>query len=93
MLCEAYAGESMVANSLIDIDALRKARSKPAMTNLLARQRLELFQSVYASPNFYPADNLLDANGATKVPDRSHFLSQQAGVIERLHSAGIFTHA
>jgi deaminated glutathione amidase len=91
VLCEAYAGESMVANALIDIGALRKARSKPAMTNVLARQRLELFQSVYASPNFYPANNLLDANGATKVPDRSHFLSQQAGVIERLHSAGIFT--
>jgi predicted amidohydrolase len=89
VMCEAYAGESMVANALLDVGALRAARAKPAMTNLLARQRLELFRSTYASENFYPADNLLQPDGAATVPSRSHFLEQQAGVIQRLREQGI----
>jgi predicted amidohydrolase len=90
VMCEAYAGESMVANALIDIGALRKARLKPAMTNLLARQRLALFETTYASRSYYPADNLLDPGGLTITPDRSHFLSQQAAVIARLRDEDIF---
>lgn len=90
VVCEAYAGESMVANALIDLGALRQARLKPAMTNLLARQRLELFRASYANANYYPADNLIDATGATLMPDRTHFLAEQAGVIQRLRDQGIF---
>ena len=89
VMTEAYAGESMVGHALIDIERLREARSKPAMTNLLARQRLSLFRSTYDQDLFYPEDNLIGAEGETVVPDRQHFMSQQSAVIERLRKAGL----
>jgi predicted amidohydrolase len=89
LMTEAYTGESMVGHALIDIERLREARSKPAMTNLLARQRLSLFRSTYEQPHFYPEDNLVNEDGAITVPDRSHFMGQQSAVIEGLKKAGL----
>ena len=89
VMTEAYTGESMVGNGLIDIERLREARAKPAMTNMLARQRLSLFRSTYAADHFYPADNLLNEAGEVTVPDRAHFMGQQATVIENLKKAGL----
>ena len=89
VMTEAYTGESMVGHALIDIERLREARSKPAMTNLLARQRLSLFRSTYEQPHFYPEDNLVNEDGAITVPDRSHFMGQQSAVIEGLKKAGL----
>ena len=89
LLTEAYTGESMVAHAVIDIERLREARAKPAMTNLIARQRLSLFRSTYDQPNFYPADNLIDEAGDAIKPDRSHFLEQQARVIAELKKADL----
>jgi predicted amidohydrolase len=89
VMTEAYTGESMVGHALIDIERLREARSKPAMTNLLARQRLSLFCSTYEQQHFYPEDNLVNEDGAITVPDRSHFMGQQSAVIEGLKKAGL----
>ena len=89
VMTEAYTGESMVGHALIDIERLREARGKPAMTNLLARQRLSLFRSTYEQPHFYPEDNLVNEEGAITVPDRSHFMGQQSAVIDRLKKAGL----
>ena len=89
VMTEAYTGESMVGNGLIDIERLREARAKPAMTNMLARQRLSLFRSTYAADHFYPADNLLNEAGEVTVPDRAHFMGQQSTVIENLKKAGL----
>ncbi|MBU02748.1 MAG: nitrilase [Halieaceae bacterium] len=89
VMTEAYTGESMVGNGLIDIERLREARAKPAMTNMLARQRLSLFRSTYAADHFYPADNLLSDAGEVTVPDRAHFMGQQSTVIENLKKAGL----
>ena len=89
VMTEAYTGESMVGNGLIDIERLREARAKPAMTNMLARQRLSLFRSTYAADHFYPADNLLNEAGEVTVPDRAHFMGQQATVVENLKKAGL----
>ena len=89
VMTEAYTGESMVGNGLIDIERLREARAKPAMTNMLARQRLSLFRSTYAADQFYPADNLLNEAGEVTVPDRAHFMGQQSTVIENLKKAGL----
>jgi hypothetical protein len=79
----------MVGHALIDIERLREARCKPAMTNLLARQRLSLFRSTYEQAHFYPEDNLVDEEGTVTVPDRSHFMSQQSAVIKGLKKAGL----
>ena len=89
VLTEAYTGESMVAHAGIDIERLREARAKPAMTNLIARQRLSLFRSTYEQAGFYPEDNLINEEGETLVPDRSHFLEQQSVVITQLQEAGL----
>lgn len=89
VMTEAYTGESMVGNGLIDIERLREARAKPAMTNMLARQRLSLFRSTYAADHFYPVDNLLNEAGEVTVPDRAHFMGQQSTVIENLKKAGL----
>ena len=88
VLAEAAQGESMNGFAEIDISALRRARAKPAMTNMLARQRTELFASVYGSNPVYPANNLLD-NGKVKEPDRNHFMETQRAAIRALQQRGV----
>lgn len=85
-LAEAGPGDSVVANAQIDLTALRRARRRPGMGNLLARQRLELFAAAYAG-TVQPANSLIE-NGTVKTPDRRHFTETQAQVIERLARAG-----
>ncbi len=88
VLAEAAFGESLNGNGEIQIDALRAARSKPAMTNLLARQRLELFTSTYGGEPVHPANGLLE-EGEVRVPDRAWFMRSQAEVIEALRKRGV----
>ena len=83
VLAEAGYGESMVANAIIDIDALRVARSRPGMPNVLSRQRLELFRPVYAQ-TVHAANGLLNHDGQVSVPPRSYFVKTQQEIIERL---------
>jgi predicted amidohydrolase len=85
---EAMNGESANACAEIDLAALRRYRQRPGMGNLLARQRLELFRETY-SGSLHPANTMLDAQGAARVPERSHFLSVQKAVIERLTRDGV----
>ena len=79
----------MVAHAVIDIERLREARAKPAMTNVIARQRLSLFRSTYEQAGFYPEDNLINDEGEVLVPDRSHFVEQQSAVITQLKKDGL----
>ena len=88
-MAEAYCGESMVANALVDIERLREARRKPAMTNMLARQRLDLFADTYREHTRYPSNNLVAEGGEIAVPDRNHFMSQQQAVIDKLLDEGL----
>ncbi len=85
---EAGAGESMVANTTIDIAAQRRYRKKPGMGNMLSRQRLELFAATYAG-SVYPANNMLDANGQPVVPERAHFMATQRKSIDLLLAKGV----
>ncbi len=81
VLAEAGYGESMVANADIDLAALREFRQRPAMGNLLARQRTELYAQSYASTSIYPPDTLLG-----QVAERQHFIRTQQEVIKKLYS-------
>lgn len=83
VLAEADTGESMAGSAVVHIEALREARSKPAMTNMLARQRLEIFSDVYAKQTVYPVNNMLQ-DGKVVVPDRAHFMQCQETAINRL---------
>ncbi len=90
VLAESDTGESMCANAEIDICALRSARSRPGMVNMLARQRLELFASTYSNKHVYPANNMLGEDGVT-VPDRQHFETTMKTTIARLLEQGIIS--
>ncbi|MBL8329739.1 MAG: hypothetical protein JNJ71_12875 [Rubrivivax sp.] len=85
---EAGFGESMVAHAEIDIAAVRRARARPGMANVLARQRLELFAALYAG-SVYPPNTMLDADGAPTVPERSHFMAQQLRALAALRARGV----
>lgn len=85
---EAGFGESMVAHAEIDIAPVRRARARPGMPNLLARQRLELFANCYAG-SVYPANTMLGSDGAVVVPPRSHFMATQQRAIEVLRQRGV----
>jgi deaminated glutathione amidase len=77
--CEAGFGESMVANTTLDIETLRAYRMRPGMSNFLSRQRFELFAPTYQQV-VYPANSL-----ANKVPQRSHFVEMQKEVIQKIN--------
>ena len=83
VMAETLPGESSNANALLDIERLRQARRKPAMTNMVARQRFEVVKSTYTQ-TIYPANNLAD-----KMPDRTHFLDIQKEVIQGLIDRGV----
>lgn len=80
VLGEAGPGESMCGNGEIDIENLRRSRRRPGMTNVLARQRLELFADIYAGEPVYPANNISEG----EVPDRSHFVKTLSNAISSL---------
>ena len=84
ILIEAGFGESMVANATIDLRGLRDFRQRPGMSNLLARQRTELFAASYADTQIYPSNTLLDAE-----PTRAHFLEVQKTTIAQMLAKGI----
>jgi predicted amidohydrolase len=87
VLAAADSGESMCGNAELDIGALRRVRRKPAMTNMLARQRLELYGETYGG-SIYPANNLDTAEGVS-VPGREHYLETQRRAIEILVERGV----
>ena len=87
-LAESNSGETFTAFADIDLGALRAARRRPAMTNFLARQRLELFAPVYAAASPQTANALIE-DGEVVVPDRDHFRRVQEEAIARLDEAGV----
>lgn len=83
VLIEAGFGESMVANAELDIEALRRWRQRPGMSNVLSRQRTELFAASYADIKVHEANGL-----ANRKPDRGYFVEAQKAALARLRVAG-----
>jgi len=86
VLVEAGPGESMVANAIVDVGALRAARRTPGMGNLLARVKPALWTQVYADADV-ERPNGLQGGGV----ERAYFVRRQAEVIDRLQRAGVIT--
>ncbi len=84
ILAEAGTGESMVANAEIDLAALRRARQRPGMGNIISRQRLELYAPIYNDISVYPPNSLQE-----KKAERSHFVQTQLEVIENLKKRSV----
>ncbi|HOB12613.1 MAG TPA: nitrilase-related carbon-nitrogen hydrolase [Novosphingobium sp.] len=88
VLAESNSRETFTAFAEIDLAALRATRRKPAMTNFLARQRLELFAAVYAGKSPQPADSLIQDNEVI-IPNRDFFKRIQEESIERMIKDGV----
>ena len=83
VLAETGPGESMAAFADIDLAALRQYRRRPGLTNLLARQRPELYVDCYRQARIYPANTML----RDKV-ERQHFIQTQRDTIAQLAERG-----
>lgn len=82
-LAEAGQGETFNANAILDINALREARRKTGMSNLLSRIPTVAFISKYSQANHAPA------NRTSKLIERSEAIAQQETVIERMIADGV----
>ena len=89
VLVDAGPGETMSAFAAIDIEALRAERRRPGMSNLLARQRFELYADTYAHHSLYPP-NTIAAIGDAPL-ERRHFLDTQRRTIDALVTRGVIT--
>lgn len=78
-LVESGWGPTMTAHGSIDLHALRSHRRRPGMSNMLSRQRFELFAESYATLGSQSANSLLDTK-----PERSHFIQAQMDSIRKL---------
>ncbi len=88
ILAQSNAGETFTAFADIDLAALRAARRKPGMTNMLSRQRNALFASTYSTDTHQHANSLIE-NGIVKTPDRDHFKRVSEATIARLAKDGL----
>ena len=88
VLAESNSGETFTAFADIDVGALRAARRKPGMTNMLSRQRTGLFASTYAGETHQQANGLIKVNDVT-IPDRDYFQRASEATIARLAKDGL----
>jgi predicted amidohydrolase len=86
VLVSSGPGETMTAYAEIDLAASRRARRRPGMANLFARNRFDLYAREYAGARFHEANGL---DG--RAPDRSYFGEAHRAVIERLASEGVIS--
>lgn len=85
-LGEAGSGETMNANGVLDLNALRETRRKTGMTNTLSRLPLAAFAPAYAETELAPPNRTPDG----RMVQRADALAQQQAVIDRLVASGVF---
>lgn len=90
LVSQSGDGETFTAFGAIDLSAQRAARRRPAMTNMLARQRPGLWAEAYSAASLpFEQGNTMMQGGNAVVPDRDHFNRAQDAIIARLDRAGI----
>lgn len=82
-------GESMSANAVLDVGALRRERRRIGMANILSRQAYGLFAESYAQADYHRANFLLEGEEVVEPPDRLVFRQRQEDTIERLIKSGL----
>ena len=87
VLAVAGMGESMAANTEIDIAGLRRRRVRPGMGNFHSRLPQAAINAGLASTALKP-NALLDGN-TVKIPQRADFAARQQATIEALKAAGV----
>ena len=86
VLAETPNGESITACADIDISALRYRRRRNGMDNMLARQPMALYASLFAQLDGHQSGTLGDGSNP---PGKDFYKKRQDAVIERLIKSGI----
>ena len=84
-LAEANQGETLNANAVLDIGALRETRRKTGMTNTLSRLPNAAFVGAYEHANHASAYRTPDS----QMIVRKDSIAQQQAVIDRLVASGV----
>lgn len=80
VLAEAESGESLNANAVIDLPALRAARQRTGMANILSRQPYAAYAPAYAGAEAAPPDAMDDG----EMDEASEVIARQRAVISEL---------
>lgn len=80
-------GESTVCSEMIDVEALRRARSIPGSLNRLLRQRVDMYRPLYNQMTLYPPNRFADAPMDSKtrimeVQQEAYANLLKSGVVE-----------
>ena len=90
VLCEAApGGDSMAANAVIDLAALRATRKRTGLTNTLVRHPFEAYVDTLKNAPFKAPNGLLNSDGTVHAPEKGELHARQRQDIERLISAGV----
>ena len=87
VLAAAGPGESMAANTELDITGLRRRRQRPGMGNFLSRLP-DAAVAAGVAPVALPPNQLLDGADVC-IPQRADFAARQRASIERLRALGV----
>jgi predicted amidohydrolase len=85
----APGGNSMAANSTIDLAALRATRRRTGLTNTLVRHPFEAYLEPFKQAPFKSPNGLIDDAGQVRAPDRGELHARQQQDIDRLVEARI----
>ena len=85
VLSEAASGESLNANAIIDLPALRAARQRTGMANLLSRQPFDAYEQAYTDTD-WATPNAMAGQGMLSRPE---VIERQRQVIRRLQRDGV----
>jgi predicted amidohydrolase len=84
-LAQAATGESINANAVLDIAALRDARRNTGMTNLLSRLPLDAFEPSYRDTSMAAPNGTPDG----RMAERATVIQRQRDIIDRLVRDGV----
>lgn len=87
VLAAAGVGESMAANTELDIAGLRRRRERPGMGNFFSRLPQAAINAGLATTALKP-NALLDGD-TVKIPQRADFAARQKATIDALKIAGV----
>jgi predicted amidohydrolase len=88
ILADSGFGESMTANALIDVAALRHWRRRPGMPNMLSRLPVGLMADALGGMDVQRRNSLIGPDGQVIQPSPVWYAERQREVITRLDAQG-----
>ncbi|MEL7028402.1 MAG: nitrilase-related carbon-nitrogen hydrolase [Pseudomonadota bacterium] len=88
VMAEAGSGETVNANAIIDLPALRAYRRRSGMSHFLSRQPFAAYAESYAG-HAHDEPNGFMREGGVKPLERNEIIARQQGIIDRLVAEGV----